>query len=338
MNYKIIFRIGIVAIASLATPLAFSEAPVVDLTSSEVQQDSALQPKMDQFQTAQSLKTAQLSKAVQPEKPSSGVTTDNVTNSSSSQLPASSAPSVSLPAEPSSLTVAQRLTRLEQQINNLTTMNLPQQESGLQEQVAQLRGQLQVQAHDLKLLNDQQRSFYQDLDQRITQLKNLESGSTPPPANNPKPNINESANDNSIQLKDSGAYQAAFSLMSQKKFDKSEAAFQNYLNDYPNGQYVANAHYWLGEMYLAAKNPAKAGGEFQTIVDKFPTSTKAIDAKLKLAIIHVGTGKIAQARREFTQIKHQHPNSTAAQLASIRLQQLNNTPNIKASLPQTKTL
>jgi len=43
--------------------------------------------------------------------------------------------------------------RLESQMNNIVRMNLPQQVAELQQQLAQLRGQLQVQAHDLKLLN-----------------------------------------------------------------------------------------------------------------------------------------------------------------------------------------
>ena len=38
---------------------------------------------------------------------------------------------------------------------------------GLQHDIQELRGQLEVQAHDLKLLQEQQLSFYKDLDARI---------------------------------------------------------------------------------------------------------------------------------------------------------------------------
>ena len=69
------------------------------------------------------------------------------------------------------LSEAQRLTRLEQQQNNLANMNLPQQIAHLQQELAQLRGEIQVQQHDLKMLSNQQRSFYQDLDQRLAKLK-----------------------------------------------------------------------------------------------------------------------------------------------------------------------
>ncbi|WP_423062989.1 tol-pal system protein YbgF [Candidiatus Paracoxiella cheracis] len=232
-------------------------------------------------------------------------------------------PTMTLP-EQSSLTVSQRLARLQQQIDNLAAMNLPQQISDLQQSLAQLRGQLQVQAHDLKLLNDQQRSFYQDLDQRIDQLKNLSSGNSASDnsGNTKVSNNSTGAASNNINTKDANAYQAAFNLLAKKQYDKSEASFQNYLSDYPNGKYVSNAHYWLGEIYLTQKNNNQAAQQFQTVMTKFPKSPKIADAKLKLAIIHADEGKIAQARQELIQLKKQHPSSTAAQLASIRLQQL----------------
>ena len=293
MKNRVIFGSCFAMTLWFVVPWAFAEAPVVDVTSPSAQNGQQVE---DQTAVA-----GDASVALEPS--TKGV-----------------APAVSLPTQASSLTVAQRLVRLEQQINNLANMNLPQQVSDLQQQLAQLRGQLQVQAHDLKLLNSQQRSFYQDLDQRITQLKNLNPAGVQD--NNAKPSANLSANGDSIRLKDSGAYQSAFSLLSKKQYDKSQAAFQGYLNDYPNGEFVANAHYWLGEIYLTQHNITKASDEFQTVVDKFPQSTKRVDAQLKLAIIHAGHGKVEQARSELMKIKQQHPNSTAAQLASIRLQQL----------------
>lgn len=243
-------------------------------------------------------------------------------------------PTMALP-EQSSLTVSQRLARLQQQIDNLAAMNLPQQISDLQQSLAQLRGQLQVQAHDLKLLNDQQRSFYQDLDQRIDQLKNLSSGSggSDSSGNTKASNNSTNAASNNINTKDANAYQAAFNLMAKKEYDKSEASFQNYLSDYPNGKYVSNAHYWLGEIYLTQKNNSQAAQQFQAVITKFPKSPKIADAKLKLAIIHADEGKIGQARQELMQLKKQHPSSTAAQLASIRLQQL----DTQASAKPTKS-
>lgn len=50
--------------------------------------------------------------------------------------------------------------------------------NNLQQEIQKLRGQLEVQAHDLRLLTQQQEAYYKDLDQRIAQLKtgNPQSG------------------------------------------------------------------------------------------------------------------------------------------------------------------
>lgn len=221
----------------------------------------------------------------------------------------------------SELTANERLIRLEQRVTNLTNMNLPQQISNLQQELAQLRGQLQVQAHNLKLLTDQQRNFYRDLNQRLSQLRSG-SKAKPPIHHNTKSKVNATPVMSNARLKDSQAYQAAFELLSKKRYTQSKVAFQKYLKNYPNGQYVSNAHYWLGEIFSSQKKLPAATHEFQTIIDKFPKSSKVPDAKLKLAILHAREGKINEARRELQKIKRQHPNSTAAQLANIRLQQL----------------
>lgn len=228
--------------------------------------------------------------------------------------------SVSLPVQ--SLTNSQRLTHLEQQIHNLTNMNLPQQITDLQQQLAQMRGQLQEQQRDLQLVNNQLRSFYNDLNQRITQLKNLNSDVLNNNTSLQKTNRDLLSDNGNIQLKDSITYQKALNFLTKKRYDRAEAFFQNYLNDYPNGNYVANAHYWLGEIYLEQKNRKKAVLEFQMIKDEFPNFEKMPNAQLKLAIIHAENGQFIQAKQELVKIEKQYSRSTIAQLASIYLQQL----------------
>ncbi len=237
-------------------------------------------------------------------------------------------------AQPSSTQVEvakARVTKLEQQLKNITDMNLPEQINELQQQMAQLRGQLQVQERDISLLETQVRRFYKDLDQRITQVQNAsgsESSTTTPSSSNTSNAQNTSAQNDmlsldSIQLKDSHAYQTAFDALSKGSYDQAESAFNDYLNAFPNGSYVANAHYWLGEIYLNQHNKHKATMEFNTVINKYPKSDKVSDARLKLAAIQAKMGQVASAKKQLELIKQKHPGTTTAQLANIRLQQLN---------------
>lgn len=320
MNNKLLFCVNFIAIALMTTSMAFATASVVDISQTNPQGEQVV---INDQVAEQGENTQTQSQPQQPAQSSQAIDAAPMTSEPST--------TVMLP-EQSSLTLSQRLVRIQQQINNLVDMNLPQQMSDLRQELAQLRGQLQVQAHDLKLLNNQQRSFYRDLDQRIDQLKNLNSGGGSGNNNGVNSNANAaSPTSNNIRMKESNAYQAAFSFLKKKQYGKSQTAFQEYLNDYPNGQYVSNAHYWLGEIYLAQKNNEQAAQQFQTVISKFPKTPKIGDAKLKLAVIHANMGKIKLARQELMQLKKQHPDSTAAQLANIRLQQLNAVENNSAT-------
>ena len=208
-----------------------------------------------------------------------------------------------------------RLARIEQQQTNLARMNLPQQINDIQLELQQLSGQLQVQEHDIKLLNKQQRTFYQDLDQRI---KKLGSGNTAAASATPSKKVASSNN----QLQDSNTYKAAFDQLLKRKYGKAETGLKKYLSDYPNGEFVTNAHYWLGEIYLIKKAYMPSRTEFEYVIANAPKSPRIPDAKFKVGLIQLYQGQRAEARRAFLAVKKAYPESTAAQLAGIQLKQL----------------
>lgn len=243
----------------------------------------------------------------------------------------------------SSLPLSARVTRLEQQMQNIVRANVPSQVSSLQQQIQQLSGELQVQQHDIKLLNQQMRNFYQDLSNQIKQLKNMSSSddsNSGPPAHNSSsqlPNAQEVAPTgpakkkvttgaktpvNEFQVAASDRYKAALNALMKNKLDVAEKGFNNYINDYPDGHFILNAHYWLGEIYVQKRSLSSALKQFTIVIKKFPNSSKVADAKVKIGIIHAALGDTAKARVEFRKVQQQYPGTTAAQLAAIQLQQL----------------
>lgn len=205
-----------------------------------------------------------------------------------------------------------RLARVEQQVRNMTDMNMPQQISELRQEVQQLNGQLQVQEHEIKTLENQQRAFYQDLNSRIP-------GGAKQALSNQNTTQATTANTAS---NDATAYRAAFDLLVKKKYDDALSAFQDYVGAYPKGEFLDSAYYWMGELYLKRNDTEMAEKSFTRLISQFPNSNKVSDAKLKLAMIHMKQGKKAQAQQEFSAIKKQYPNSTAAQLANLQLQRM----------------
>lgn len=234
---------------------------------------------------------------------------------------AQSNPGVSL----STLPIPDRVAHLEQQMQNLVQVNMPDQITNLQQQVQQLSGELQVQQHDITLLNQQLRNFYQDLAAQIKQGKNISATPTDDSSDTTAGSSTATDTPNTSTTPSTSAankYKTALNLVAQKKYPEALKTFQSYLKASPNGHFAASAHYWLGEIYVQMKNLGAASLEYRHVIQDFPHSDKVADAEVKLAIIHVSQGKTVQARAEFTKIKQEYPGTTASQLADIQLQQL----------------
>jgi tol-pal system protein YbgF len=206
------------------------------------------------------------------------------------------------------LSPEERITRVEQQVANLAQMNLPGRVDALQQQVQQLQGQMEMQSHQLELLQNQ--------------IKELPPASSSSGATQSKNDTDSSGSTTIAKQGDEAAYQTAFSLVDNKKYNQAVAALQEYLKSYPQGKYVVNAHYWLGEIYFMQSKNDLAAKEFKVITDQFPNNSKMPDALLKIAFIEDAKGSHTQAKQQLEKIIKRFPGTSAAQLASIRLKSM----------------
>ena len=78
--------------------------------------------------------------------------------------------------EPSSAQVVQRLDNIERLLQNQGLLDMLQQIQRLQQEVTELRGQLEVNNHELKNLKERQRKLYNDLDSRLQRLDGQTQG------------------------------------------------------------------------------------------------------------------------------------------------------------------
>ncbi len=211
----------------------------------------------------------------------------------------------------------------------------------MQQEMQRLRGQLEVQSYELKKLKQQQQTYYNDLDQRISTLasgkKNpvLDLDSATPAVTNdvdtsPTPGTAKSASVAAavvpVKTNDStteeSSYNAAYELIQNKQFAEATTAMKTFIKQYPHGKYVANAHYWLGELLLAQHQDHEAIKEFDIVTHDYPNSNKVSAAMLKLGFIYAKQGENAKARTIFLNIQKMFPGTTTAQLAAQRLNTL----------------
>ena len=213
----------------------------------------------------------------------------------------------------------ERLTKLENIINNQMSVDVINQLEVLQQEARELHGLLEEQEHKIKLLNQRQEKLFLDLDERISHLSKMQNNQNI--AHNPA-TINKNA--------EKTAYEAAYQLMDAKKYADAITAFQDFLWQYPDGRYVPNAYYWLGEIYLVewykdrkVEQPVtKAINSFKQVTAKFKDHHKAVDALLKLGLIEVDRKNWDVAKSLLSQLIEQYPDSSRARLAESRLQRL----------------
>lgn len=191
----------------------------------------------------------------------------------------------------------------------------------LEQEVMSLRGQVEEQQHKIRRLSKQRLDDYVSLDKRISSLS---GGGAPPPgaysagstysssstgsaAVAPLPNpVSAPAGDPALEQ---GAYQAAYDLVKQQRFKEAMPAFKDFILLYPSGSYAANAHYWLGELYLYEADLDNAVKEFDTVVKTYPRNRKAPDALYKLGKAHHVRGDSQTARIMLNRVLSDYGNS-----------------------------
>ena len=204
----------------------------------------------------------------------------------------------------------------------------------MQQDLNNLRGQLEVQTHELQTLKQQQLDFYKDLDTRLRD-PNLQTQAAAPavPESAPQDATDTNQTQASVTRPENIAprgnpadeqisYLAAYELIKSKEFDKAVMAMTRFISQYPRGGYTANAHYWLGELYMVKKSYPDAIQEFQTVLRAFPSSSKTSDCSLKIGYALAASGQKQSARQHLQEVIRDYPDTHAAELAAAKLENL----------------
>lgn len=192
----------------------------------------------------------------------------------------------------------------------------------LQEEVQQLRGMVEEQAHELQRLKQKQMDDYLDLDERIGDLSQGGGAMTIDPARGPNPGNRGGARaggSDDERVSETQKYRDAYQLLRDREIDQAIEAFNGYLEEYPRGNFAGNSHYWLGEIYLLKEDLDEAQKWFEHLLEDFPDDRKRADAQYKLGRVYHQQGEEQKARRLLEDIAS--GTSDAARLARQYLEQ-----------------
>lgn len=206
----------------------------------------------------------------------------------------------------------------------------------LDDEVRQLRGQLEKAYHELELLKKQQTRRYLDLDERINRLAGLSDGTvvqrvsptlqkgshtTKAVSRVQKPSVNTAAGSAITQKQ---RYEILYKALENKDFVQAEQGFEQFIKDFPAASLTANALYWLAELALRSK-PSKeplALTYLERVLTEFPDHGKVPDVLYKKAILLYRQDKTTEAVAIFESLQSSYPDTTAARLAEHQLKRL----------------
>jgi tol-pal system protein YbgF len=214
----------------------------------------------------------------------------------------------------------------EDQHSGLSLLNKVQ---GLQQEIQELRGELEVQANRIKQLQAAQQSGFKDSETGANPGKFSSNQAAPPAAPLPSTIDNNPSTESELQqvqafpqtnpADEQVSYLAAYDLVKDKRFDEALQAMQIFVQRFPHGGYTANAHYWLGELQMVKKNYSQAIIQFETVLTHFPSSSKVAACSLKIGYALAACGKAFEARLRLQQVLKNYPDSPTAQLAAAKL-------------------
>ena len=233
------------------------------------------------------------------------------------------------------MSVEQRLQRLERLMNSQGLVDLLLRLESLQKEVQQLRGDVETQAHIVNELKRSQRDLYVDIDRRILQLERNGSASKNIPLKNTVPGIasGQSTTTGATQspppktsgplasqpavkqvdpVKEQKAYQKAFDLLRELRYEQAIKAYREFIKNYPNGRYAHIAQYWLSEASYAQRHFKQAIKDYQDLVNNYPNSPKLAEALLKISYSYYELGKKNVALENAKKLLRLYPNTTAA--------------------------
>lgn len=225
-----------------------------------------------------------------------------------------------------------RIGKLEGAIQqNQQLLGLLTEVETLKAEIARLRGQAEVQAHQLDTLGKRQNDLYVDLDQRVTDLAKAAkpaavAAAVQPAAPSSAPAAPVAAAPASAaatpqpdpQLEARG-YEAALGHFREANYAGAIAGFKGFLKAYPDSALASNAQYWIGYSYYALKDYKSALAHQQKLVAVYPASAKVPDAQLNIAASQIALDNIDGARKTLEELVAKYPGTNAANIATRRL-------------------
>ncbi|QBE62403.1 tol-pal system protein YbgF [Pseudoduganella lutea] len=196
-------------------------------------------------------------------------------------------------------------TRLDTKADKTSTLDLIAQHDQTMQEIARLRGQVEVLQNEIEVASKRQKDLYADMDKRLRALEPRQ--------------VEIDGQTASVDQSEQNAYDAAMQQFKEGDYEGAATALQAFVRRYPASAYAANAQYWLGNAHYANRDCKAAIVAQQAVVKNYPDSPKAADAMLNIASCQTELKAVNNAKKTLNELIKAYPNTAAARTAKERL-------------------
>ena len=197
-------------------------------------------------------------------------------------------------------------TRIEQIERNTGRgqLELASQLEQMRQEIARLRGQVEVQNNELSGVQRRQKDLAENVDTRLKPFEPVQ--------------VQIDGQTFTVDPADKRAYDQALAQFRASDFKAALAGFQSLLKN-PDSPYAPAAQFWAGSAQFALRDWKGAAASLQALLARHPDTPRAPDALLTLASAQLEQGDRRAARATLQSLLDKHPQSPAAETARQRL-------------------
>ena len=180
-------------------------------------------------------------------------------------------------------------------------LDLQNQIEKLRTENAQLRGQVETLQKQTDDLTNNQKTYYQDLDNRLTRFE--------------PQTVEVEGVTGVVQPGERSAYEEALNAFQNNQLKKADTDLNAFIRKYPSSPYLPLALFWSGNTKYALKDYNGSINQLQTLITRFPGHQRVPAAMLTLGNANLESGKKAVAKKVLSDLITKYPDSEAAKEA-----------------------
>jgi tol-pal system protein YbgF len=198
----------------------------------------------------------------------------------------------------------------------------------LENELARLANIIDSNSFEISKLDDSNQARYVDLDKRIHELEAIillsseeerEEETEKELFENPLAELIEKDGDQ----EEFNLWSNTIKLIDNSRYSEASENLRLLILSYPEGAYVADSYFWLGEIYYLQEMYEDASETYQSLISNFPDHERVSSSLFKLGLIYLKLENVDQAIAFFDRVILNYPKSGAAVLSEQELLKIN---------------